>query len=275
MADTKLVKQGTSGISAILGDVNLAERPDFIPEGDKTGTEGITSEDLRLPRLGIAQGLSPQMTPGESAYVEDLKMFDLFNDTTSEVYGKGPIYFVAVRRDVRCIEFRPRTEGGGVVDLNVPRHDSRATQWREIEVDGVKKRIPPVATTYHEFTALLIKEGGATEPLVISIKNTNKYNRRAITDLNGFIKMHASQGVKSVPIYGVIYSVESKPEKNDSGTFGVPVFRQVGFIPKNMPELFARAQEYAKSLEGKTIVIDREAGDEPVDGELVEDKVPF
>lgn len=262
MAD-KLAKIGAnSDIVAIFGtDVNLQERPDFIPEGDRTGTEGITSEDIRLPRLGIAQGLSPQLTPGNGEFIDDLRMFDMFNDNTKQVYGKGPVFFVVVRRDVRCIEFKPRTEGGGVVDLNVPRHDPRATQWRE--VDG--KRLPPPATTFHEFIVLLLNRDRDPEPIVISVKTTNKHNRKAITDLNGFILKRASQGALSVPIYGVIYSVESTSAKNGDYTFGVPVFKEVGYIPKSMPELFQRAKDYAESLEGKTIVVDREPGDEDVD----------
>lgn len=274
MADDKLVKTTVTSIADILGEsVDLSVRPDFIPAGDKTGTEGITAEDIRLPRLGIAQGLSPQMTPGDSEYIENLRMFEMFNDSTKQVYGRGPIYFIPIRRDVRCIEFRPRDEGGGIVDLNVPRDDPRATQWREI--DG--KRVPPVATTFHEFIVMLLGAEGRVDPIVISIKQTNKFNRRATTDLNGFIKMYASQGARSVPIYGVIYSIESRSEKNDNGTFGVPVFKAVGFLPPSMKNIFEQAREYAKSLEGRTVVINREPGDEPLDGEVVGegDKVPF
>ena len=265
MANDKIAKVGATALSAIFGDISLTERPDFIPEGDKTGTEGITSEDIRLPRLGIAQGLSPQIMPDDGSYIDGLKLFEMFNDSSKEIYGRGPIFFVPVRRDVKCIEFIPRTEGGGIRDMNVPRNDPRVTQWRDVVVNGVKKRLPPSATVFDEYVSLLIKLSGESESIVISIKHTNKFNRRAATDLNGFIKMHASQGAKSVPIYGVIYSISSKSEKNDSGTFGVPVFQQVGFIPKSMPELFQRAQEYAKSLEGKTIVVQREAGDEAFD----------
>lgn len=268
MANTKLTKQATSSLASIFGtdEITFDQRPTFIPEGDKTGTEGITSDDIRLPRLGIAQGLSPQLTPGDNAYIENLKMFQMFNDTTGEVYGNGPLYFVVIRRDVRCIEFRPRAEGGGVVDLNVPRHDPRVTQWRE--VDGV--RVPPPATLFNEYIVLLLKEGGEVDPVVISIKGTNKFNRRAATDLNGFIKMYASQGAKSVPIYGVIYAMESRAEKNDNGTFGVPSFKPVGFIPATMPNLFERAKEYAATLEGKTIVYDREGGH---DGDFIEPEI--
>lgn len=274
MANNAIAKTGTSELATILGipDEALDARPDFIPEGDKTGTEGITNEDIRLPRLGIAQGLSPQMTPGETQYLENLKLFQMFNDATGEIYANGPIFFVIVRRDVRCIEFRPRSEGGGVVDMNVPRTDPRVTEWRV--VDG--KRIPPAATLFNEYVVLILKKSTTsdeimTEPIVISVKNTNKFNRRAATDLNGFIKMHASRGIQSVPIYGIIYSIKSKSEKNDNGTFGVPVFKYESQIPNNQAgsDLFLRAAEYAQSLEGKEITIDR-TGDAPIDAEFAD-----
>ena len=128
----KLAKVGSNELSAILGaDMGtLSERPSFIPEGDKSGTEGITKDDLRLPRLGIAQGLSPQLTPGDTQEIEGLRQVDMFNDTTKQIYGRGPVYFIVVRRDAKGIEFRPRSEGGGIIDLNVPRNDKRLTEWR-------------------------------------------------------------------------------------------------------------------------------------------------
>ena len=278
MADIVKHDQNTS-LADIFGEgANLQERPDFIPEGDKTGTEGITKEDFRLPRLGIAQGLSPQMIPGDSAYIQGLGLFQMFNDSTKQIYGNGPIFFIPVRRDVKGIEFGP--DGKTVIDMNVPRNDPRITKFRTGEGG---KRLPPPATLFNEWIVLLLKADGTTDPVVISVKMTNKHNRRAAADLNGFIKAHASKGEKSVPIYGVIYSISSRSEKNDKGTFGVPVFQQVGYIPKNKPELFARAAAYAKDLETKEVVVAREAGDETpadatVEGEVVEgkgDKVPF
>lgn len=244
----------------------LAERPSFIPEGDTTGTEGITGEDIRFSRLSIAQGLSTQLIEGDSSYINDLKMFDLFNDLTGTVYGKGPLYFIPVRRDVRRIEFDPNVRGIPL-DMNVPPNDPR-TAWTKDD-DG--KRIPPRATKFNEFVILLLLKGVPAEPMVLSIKDTNKFNRKAVERLNGFIKMHASKGKKSVPIYGVVYSIASKSEKNDNGTFGVPVIDQVGFVPTQ--ELFNQAKDFAASLEGKTIVITREPGEDddlpPQEGEVV------
>lgn len=277
--ETGLAKTGDNGLAATLGagfselGFTKSQRPDFIPAGDKSGTEDIGAADLKLPRLNIAQGLSKEIIPGDSASIEGLRMFDMFNDVTKEVYGRGPIAFIVVRRDVRCIEFRDRKDGGGVVDLNVPRNDPRATQWREI--DG--KKLPPAATTFVEFLILILKEGGEVEPVLLSIKQTNKFNRNAAMDLTGFIKFHASRGAESVPIYGVIYSVSSKAESNDSGTFGVPSFKQLGYIPPSMPQLFERAREYYESTKELEIKVNRSADDSvAVDGEVMDaDKVPF
>ena len=240
----------------VLGFEITDRRPDYIPEGDSTGAEGITAQDIERPRLSIAQGLSPQMTPGDSAYVDGLGMFDFFNSANGEVYGKGPLYFVVVKHEKRRIEFRPRAEGGGVVDMDVPLNDPRLN-WTTGE-DG--KSIPPRATTFSEFVVLLLRPGGKTEPIVLSIAHRNKFNSRAAMRLYGFIRMHATQGKASVPIFDVVYSVTSKPEKNDKGTFGTPVIEQVGFY--NSPQLSALAREMHEALRDKAIVTSREPGDD-------------
>jgi hypothetical protein len=264
----KLAKPGQrdTDLASVFGtQEDLTQRPDFIPAGDKSGTEGITADDIRLPRLLFAQGLSAQMTPGNALYMEDLKNFQMFNDDTREIYGMGPIYFVVCRRDVKRIEFIPREEGSGIRDMNVPLRDPRL-EWTKDE-DGV--RVPPRATVFNNYVILILKAGGNVDPVVLSINNRNKFNQRATTDLNGSIKKYASQGERSVPIYGAIYSIASKPETNSNGTFATPVIRPVGYIPKSMPDLFRRAQEYAASLEGKDIeMTQREPGsDDFVDAE--------
>lgn len=251
MAKQELAKKETQALST---------RESFIPEGDRTGAEGITKDDLRLPRLGFAQGLSPQIIEGDSKYIPDLKVFDMFNDLSGEIYGKGPIQFIPVRRDVRRIEFIPRSEGGGVKDLNVPARDPRM-EW---ETGPGGERIPPKATKFVEFVILLLHgEDRAPEPIVMSIKDTNKWNRAAAERLSGFIAL----GTPPKPIYGRIFSVASKPEKNDKGTFAVPVINPVMALddPKVDDATWERNKllyEFAKShyeqFKDKTIHVERE-----------------
>lgn len=248
MTDDKLAK---------LESQELAELPSFIDKGDRTGTEDITSSDLRMPRIAIAQGLSPQLLRDNSDYIEGLQMFDMFNDLTQEIYGQGPIPFVAVRREVRRIEFIPREDGGGIKDLDVPPNDAR-TFWTVDEVTG--ERVPPAATKFVEFVVLLLKKNAPfPEPIVLSIKDTNKWNRRAAERLTGFIKLpHPKYG--NLPIYAKVFTLQSASERNDQGTFGVPVIKQAGLVQEENIYKFAKA--FRESLEGKTIVIQREPGDE-------------
>jgi hypothetical protein len=236
----------------LLGGITGAmERPKGRESGP-AGTDDISADEIRLPRLAIAQGLSPQITPGDGAYIEGLVLFDMFNDLTGQVYGKGPLTFVPVRRDVRRIEFKPRSEGGGLVDPNVPKNDPR-TKWSEAE-DGT--RLPPAATEFVEFIILLLVKGKAPEPIVLSIKTTNKWNRKAADQLTTFIKL------RNDDIYAGLYTVDTKsPAKNDKGTFGVPTCKNAGFIPTDTPAgaaLYAHAKAFHESLAGKTVVVDRE-----------------
>jgi hypothetical protein len=233
----------------------VAERPKALQRGDLSGTEGITADEIRLPRLTIAQGLSDQMMPDNSQYISNLRLFDLFNDLTGEVYGRGPITVVPLRRDVRRIEFVPRDQGGGIVDMDVPAGDARL-KWT---INEKGESVPPVATTFDEFVIMMLLPGKAPEPIVLSIKHTNKFNRRAVANFNTFIKL------RNAPIYAGLYTISSVSEKNDNGTWGVPVIKNAGWIPVDTPHgkaLFDHCRQFAKSLEGKDIVVDREQGDE-------------
>lgn len=245
------------------GTLTTTERPSWIPAGDTTGTDGITADELRLPRLSIAQGLSAQITPGDASYIDGLKLFDLFNDLTGEVYGKGPLTFVCVKRVVRRIEFVPRAEGGGIVDMDVPPNDARM-QWTQ---DDNGNRLPPRATRFVEFVVLLVKPGSTVpEPIVLSIKDTNKWNRQASERLTGFIKLpHPKFG--NLPIYGKVYTIESGQGKNDKGTFGVPVIKMLHVkdgngkdVPALLqdPTLGKFAMDFAESMRDKDYTVDRE-----------------
>lgn len=265
-----IVKSGTenaAGLTSIFGEVvDLSLRPDFIPKGAATGTEGITAKDIKLPRLAIAQSTSHEIQPQDPLYIPGLTPGVLFNDFTKQSYGSGPIFFIPVRRDVKAIEFIPLKEGGGVKDMNVPLDDPRL-EWTTGPTgpNGQIGRVPPAATKFTEFPCLILLDGGRTEPAVFSMKETNKHNKKAITTMNGNIKFYGEQGDASVPIYGVIYAVKvaSIPAKQ-GGVYGVPVVDAVGYVPKTDlgNSFYKQAEDYLASLEGKTIVVDRQPGDE-------------
>jgi hypothetical protein len=260
MTDEVKIPEVLPATVAQPGALTKEKLPSFIKAGDVTGTEDIKANEIRLPRLAIAQGLSDQVNPDHSSYIEGLKLADMFNDLTGERFGRGPFTFIPIRREVRRMEFAPRKDGGGLIDPDVPPNDPR-NEWTQDE-DG--KRIPPRATKFVDFVVMLIREGAPAEPIVLSIKTTNKFNRAAAARLTTFIKL------RRAPIYSGYYSVSSKQEKNDNGTFGVYVVNNIRMFNESEEPIYRMCESFAASLEGKTIVVEREPGSDDFDPDDLE-----
>lgn len=244
-----------SGGELMNTDTGIMSRPAFINPQDKFGTESITKDDLRFPRLGIAQGLSHQMIPGDPVYIDGLRLGEMFNDLSNEIYGRGPLTFIPLRRDVVRIEFDPN-DGTKVLDRDVPANDPRMF-W-----DGDE---PPKATKFTEFISVLIRPDRKPEPIVISIKETNKHMRRAAERLTGYVRFQDG------PIYAAYKTVEVAMEKNDKGTFGVFVFKNKGFIQDE--RMYRWCEEQAHALEGKVIDVQRDSSQDFDRGTTAEEEM--
>lgn len=241
MADTEI---------AIIpaAEMALAERPAFLPAHDNRGTEHITKDDIQMPRLGLAQALSPEVQEGDPKFIEGLKVGGFFNNLTKEVYGKGPIYFTVVRADVpRYIEFIPRTEGGGIRDFNVPATDPR-TQFT-MTADG--KPVPPIATKFYDFIIMFTE---TKELAALSLKSTGL---KAARQLNAFMKL------RNAASFAGLYTLSSKMEKNSKGTYAVHVIANAGYVTE---EVYNAAGAVYEAIRDKVITIDREPGED--DGEF-------
>jgi hypothetical protein len=246
MAKDELVK-------AEAGALESTARPSWMEQ--TTGSQDITSDDIRLPRLAIAQGLSPQMIPDKSEYIPDLRMFDMFNDVTSEIYGRGPLKFVPVYWHVKNIEFEKDDKGkntGIIVDDNVPSGDPR-TKWSK---DPQLGKMPPRATRYTEMVVYLVRPELPPETIIISIKETNRYMRRAAQTISGALVEIPR------PYYGGVYTVKTMPEKFDEGTAGVFVFGIRPTLWNQDRELYERGKMLQESLKGKTIVVNRDVSED-------------
>jgi hypothetical protein len=173
----------------------LTQVPAYVPSG-REGLEDMTKEDVLIPRLALAQALSPQVTEGDPAYITGLKVGDMFNSMTQEIYGRE-VFVQIIRKDPpRAMEFFPQDDGGGVKDPNVPLDDPRM-QWGE---DGEK----PVATLFRDYIARILPSG---EMIALSFKGSGIKVARA---LNGLLVL------RNKPIYTGRYrfttAVELKPK---------------------------------------------------------------
>ena len=227
------------------------ERPEWVPTGAE-GLEGMTKDDIQLPRIGLAQGLSPELDQSKPQYIDGLKNGDFFNNLTKEIYGRGPLTFAVIQKyPPRYVEFIPRPQGGGVRDFNVPADDPR-TQFTK---DENGKSVPPVATKFYDYVVLLYSVGGKPLPrpqmLAMSFKSSGLKTARK---LNGLMQM------KSAPIYAGVYSAKVGAETNAKGTYNVFVIDNAGWQPTK--EAYEFANKSFNNLVGKEVKFEREPGDE-------------
>lgn len=90
-------------------DVALAQRPDFAEEAKP---QQLDRDELILPRIDVAQALSPQIDPDNEAFIDGLKPGDLFNTASGTIYGRS-LQFVSVAYRKEFCLFRDRQLGGG------------------------------------------------------------------------------------------------------------------------------------------------------------------
>ena len=210
------------------------------------GKENITSEDITLPRIGIAQKTSPQLEPDKPEYIEGLKLFQLFKTATKENYGAGPLDFVVVRMDKRAMQF---DQNNNVVDFNVPLGDPRL----QFTTGPDGQRVKPEAVLFYEYIVILPE---SRQRAVLSLKGTAIKTAR---QLNNFLKMAKGDA------WAQMFKLSATKGASGSFTYGVYQIAPAGLTPD---ELQAFAEETYEAYEGRVVNTDRER-DEVIDTEAV------
>lgn len=224
----------------------LEARPSFLPAQSTRGTEDLTRDDIQMPRIGLAQQMSPELAEDNPKYIDGLKQGYMFNSVTGEIIGKGPITFTVARCDrPRYIEFIPRELGGGVKDPNVPPNDPRTQFGPNGET--------PVATKFYDFI-IVRTDTPQPEVIALSLKSTGL---KVAKQLNALMKL------RNADIFAGQYSLMSVKEKNAKGEYYNFSVKNAGWVTE---EQYKFAQEVYEALKNKDIAIDREAH-ETVDGD--------
>ena len=229
------------------GTTDLA-RPSWLG-GERRGTEHIGRDDVQIPRLALAQALSPQLKEGDPAFIEDLRQGHMFNTVTGQVFGKGPLEFAIVRADrPRYIEFNPRESGGGIKDFNVPANDPR-TQFTTNEKG---ERVKPVATKFYDYVVVLIpfdREAAISSIIALSMKSSQL---KVARQLNTFIQQ------RNADLWAAKYTLTSVAEKGAKGDYANYRIANAGWVSQ---EEYQALGALAEILKDKTVSFDRDADD--------------
>ena len=250
MTDKKTEAAQAPTTLAVQGTQALEAAPSYITKS-RRGFEDTVQSDITIPRLALAQALSPQVTDGDPGRIPDLKPGDLFNSVTQQIYGREVVVQVLRKMPLRAMEFRSVDDGGGVIDPNVPIGDPRLA-WGN---SGDKKADKPKATLFRDFLAVILP---GREMIALSFKSSGL---TAAKNLWGFatmgnrdcfaLKLRISTGVKLTPKPHQIFKVE-----------------QAGWVSEVDFALGEEAYEAVQTI--KATAIDRDPGDDDFDTETMD-----
>lgn len=248
-----MAKNGKHEAVAKVEPAGLPVLPENLKKYMGAGYEGMTREDLQTPRLSLAQGLSPQISPDDPAYIEGLKLGDAFNSVTKQVYGRGPWSMAVVRRDPpRWIEFIPREMGGGIKDFNVPVNDPRTQFWND-STTGERK--PPIATKFYDFVVVFLD---TLEPVALSFKSKGISVAKSFNTLISLRRLDIGGSVERPPIFMGKYLVSTFMDKAPKGTFTNLHIVNDGWVTD--PALLTFLAKTFEEFKDKELKIEREPG---------------
>lgn len=234
-------------------------RPSFIQEGDTRGTENIGADDVKPPALKIAQSGSPEIKRHEAEkYIDGLREGELFNSTTREIYGEGPVRLIFVNQlGHRHVEFEPGNTGV-VLDFNVPDGDPRTLFTAGVK-DGKPVRIKPVATKFYDYLVLVIPGEGENdlgELMTLSLKSTQL--KKAVR-LNTLLK-----GSK-VPSFAHLFEATPVPEKAGQYNIYGWKFEPAGWVSEAQ---YNHASEIFENMKDKKIGVDTDGAQDTPDSDI-------
>ena len=213
----------------------LAEVPEYLrraPGEPPAGLENMDRQDMTLPRLGLAQALSPQLSESEPKYIDGLRAGMFFNTITREVYGKQvslvPLLFYKTR-----ILFGPMDEGGGLrcqspdnlIGIGEPGGTCIKCPLSQFGRDGSK----PECLQFFNYAALVVKDGNvAPENLLVTSFKSSAL--KVAKDWNALIR------IRNLDIFAGIYEFTAVERKNDVGRWFEPVVNPAGNVTRETYE---------------------------------------
>lgn len=185
------------------------------------GFENVRQEDITLPRLSIAQSISPQVQKDDPLQIKGLEVGQFFNTVTEQIYGETvritPLFYFPSRilfpprgsnepercratkldEDGRLIEGRITPEGCDACPHSVFR----------MQPDGSNR---PDCTKFMNYICAIHRNDGRLEPIAWSVKSKMiKPTKR----WNGKIR------AEPLPGFCLYFDFATKAERASKGTF--------------------------------------------------------
>lgn len=186
------------------------------------GFENQDQSDYAIPFLGMLQGLSPQIqTP--TPQTEHMRQGMIINSVTGEIFLSAVgVPFVPAYTDHMYMEWKPRTQGGGLVgrhtlDAEIVKHakEKAGTDFGLLKTPEGNDLIE----TFNVYGIYLDGEGNPQQA-VVSFSSTKIKPYKAWMTKAKTIQLQLTDGRRiGAPLFAHRYRLKTVPEKNNKGAF--------------------------------------------------------
>ena len=252
--ETAEEKKGTDVVLQTQS-TDLAAMGVDIFEDANLGNENVGQEDITIPRLKVAQALSPEIKKTKGEYIEGAEEGSVFNSATRELY-ELPLIVVPVSYVRRYIEWVPREKGGGLIDPNHT-EDILEKCTRNDDGDYVLPNGNEIVVTPEHFI-IIVRADGSYEQAVLSMSGSKaKISRSWNTAIRNVKVRNPATGKMVAPArFYQSYKLETVPETNDRGDFfnwkispHVPTVA----IPDVGPEIYMAARAFHELIQSGAV----------------------
>ena len=231
------------------------------------GFEDVTSADLSMPMFRLLQSLSPETKRSDPAYIEGAAEGMWLDVLGRQVYDS--IIFVPSRFSPQILEWKPRSEGGGLVanhgtDRSILARCTRDERTgRDVTPEG--NEIAPTGTWYGVVVSGIVGNDVShlNKDAVISFRGTQQKVSRKILAHAAGLRIPGPKGPFTPPMYSLAYRLSSSPTKNERGSWSLAAFEYIGFS-FDLPDgksVFEQAKAFhalSKSMQTRSIEHERE-----------------
>lgn len=179
------------------------------------GMERVTAKDILVPRIGILQALSPQLSKQKTEYDPDAKVGLIYNVTMGEIVAEEQMMFIPLSYQKAYLEWYPRNTNKGLARIHDTDEILASTQPDDRGRPTLKNG-NYVAETM-QFYGLNITDGKEELCFVAMTSTQLKKGRQLLTMATSEKVEDGEGGTFTPPLFWRAYVFGTKPENNAEG----------------------------------------------------------
>jgi hypothetical protein len=246
------------------------EMPEYLRNlNPQEGFEEVRSGDIKIPRIALAQALTPQLEESEPNYIEGLKKGDFFNTISGERFG-SLVKIVPLLKFGTRILFESKDAGGGILcrsddmktGIGTPGGDCATCKFAQFGSAKNGEGKGTACNEFYNFPVLIVGADDHIHPESLAVVSMKSSHIPAAQDLI------AKARFRKAPMYTGVYSMQSKLKKFNANSAFIPVIDNAGWVAEADMQGAKDSYEFARAVraQGRLKVDDPKADEFPEPG---------